>query len=234
MGQATLHPELPPRRVGHRLGLVLYDRRLVSGGADRLDVLASVASADVEVHDRTRLIERVPHGLEVGLGQLGQAEELRLVRQCEPADALVDQPCHLLDGELHVPDRKHRLGDEPPTGLLLDVDVEVVEEAHDLQPHLVVLDGEDVVGREADGIGIHDLGGDAEVVHQCQSLRHRPGSRVQGVERLDDVLAEHFLSTSADRVAPDAGPRFAVDVPPGAAVERLLDRHPPAHGGGCP
>ena len=98
--------------------------RLRSGVAARIasQLLAAGAGADVEVRHRPGLVEQVPHRVEVGLGQLGQAEQLGLVRQGEAAHALVDQPGHLLDRQVHVPDRQQRLGKQPAARLVLDVD----------------------------------------------------------------------------------------------------------------
>lgn len=113
----------------------------------------------------------------------------------KPRIPLVDQPSHLGDREIHVPDRQHGLREQAFGGLGLDVDVEIVEELQNEVPLFRIVDGEDVVRREAHTVRVYDLRVHTHLVHQ------------------------------RDGVAARARPRLAVDVPMGDAVVRPLLWH---------
>ena len=100
-----------------------------------LDLLAPGAGADVEVGHRAGLIEQVPHGVEVGLGQFGQAQHLRLVGEGEAPDALVQQA---VSSPLTVRSMSQMgsraWGIQAAARLVLDVDEEVVVHLQDGRP----------------------------------------------------------------------------------------------------
>ena len=104
-------------------------------------------------------LKRSHIGCEVRLGELGQAEQLRLVREGE-ARACRGRAAGSISAMVRSMSQigQDRLGDEAAARLLLDVDVEVVVDLQDGGAVLGVLDGEDVVRGEPDAVGVDDLG----------------------------------------------------------------------------
>ena len=230
--QAALPAEGVPRRRGHG-----ERGRAVPGAAasaDGLHLLAARPGPDVEVDHRAGVVAEVPHGLEVGLGELGQAEQLGLVRHGEAPHAAIEEAGGLPDGEVHVPHGQEALREEAVPRLLLHLHEEVVVDLQDRGAHLGVLDGEHVVGGEADPVGVQHLGVDAHEVEQLEALLHGPGGGVDRLEGLQHVLAEDLLPTLTDGVAPGAGPHLPVEVPGGLPLDGALDRHAVAHRGRRP
>ena len=114
-------------RVDHLLRPVVGRGPLLAPAVRVLDNMVGAPSraaprGDMEVDRDPGFVEEVPHGGEVGLVELRQPDQLGLVGEREPPDALVEQPGHLLDREIHVPHRQ-RLGEQAVARLVLDVDL---------------------------------------------------------------------------------------------------------------
>jgi hypothetical protein len=107
----------------------------------------------------------------------------------------------------------------------LHVDEKVVVGLLDLVAKLQVLDAEHRVRRETHRIGIKNLRVHAHLVEQGQPGADVPARRVNPVEWLERLGAEHLLVVTVDRVAADAGEDVFAEIPSGHPVRGALLRN---------
>ena len=210
------------RRVLH-LGLVAHRPQ-------RLHLLLAGARADVEARHRAGLVEEVPHRLEVRLVELGQAEHLRLVRQGEPAHALVEQAGHLLDRQVHVPDREQSLAEQPAAGLAAGGRRR--SRCRSAAPRCAA------PRRRWRRRGCRRSrcrsGRGSPPRSPCSSISRSRAFASQAAGSTSSngwttCVPEDLRATGGDRVAADGRPQLAVEEPGGDSVDGAVLRHPVPH-----
>ena len=233
-GEAPLGAERAPggrghgrdRTAGRLRGQLRRRRRRRRPG--RLHVLARGCPAPMwKLATAPDSLNRSHIGSKYGSGSSGSPSISGLSESVNPRDAPVEEAGHLLDGEVHVPDRQHRLGEQPAARLLLQSRPGSRCRSAGRQALGFVLDGEDVVRREPDAVRVEDLGPDAHLVQQREALLRptRPPGRSSS-NGCTMCVPRTFLRPVPIVLPPMLAQHLAVEVPRRLAVHGPLHGHP--------
>ena len=125
------------------------------------------SGADVEVHGQLKVVDQLPERLPVGLAEIRQVKRTRPVGDGNASQVeLFLYPPDLLQAGVQIPEREHRLREEPVVRLPLPIGAGVVVDFHALDAQLRILDVQEGESPEAARIRVHDLGVDAHAVHE--------------------------------------------------------------------
>ncbi len=187
------------------------------------------ARPDMEVHRHPERAACVPDGIPLRAREVGRAEILRVGGQVDAAQAEVLGPLHLAHRCVDVPRREQRHRQQPVAGAGLDLRARVVEDLEADRPERNVLhDAREALPAEADDTGEHDLGPDADLVHELHT-RDRVVGRDMGpvdlplVQAVERAALVAVIVDDPSRTGP-AEDR-AVDAPTGHPVEARDLRH---------